>query len=424
MRRELVAKPDARRTSLWISARSPHWDVRRNVAAHPATPARRLVGLAKDGSWSVRAAVATNVAAPSKAIQRLLTDHPAVRLELATNPSLSTAVVDMLLGDPDTSISGIASGHPEASPDALGRLLDRDDTPPWIRARIAKSPACPAGRRDEILTWVALGGAGPGDPTFDPRTCMVNPIDATRPVADFVAPIAPTLTSPLWPVRLAMLRQVRAPEASLHRVAARDISPNVRRRAAEFRSRSTLLELSGDRDALVRSAAQRLGGRVGSMRPRRVPVVIGGLAVAVLLAVVAEWDASTGSDSSPPVTLPFTVPEDLVLGPGESRRSATQVVPNVATIALETFGGLASVRIDALTPLTVISIDGLGVSDLPAHVSVGETRSWLGANLDSTRIRVEVDGIVSEYTIAFASDSPNDTSVKEVSGVRGVDSDG
>ena len=275
VRRELVSKPDAPRSTLWRSAHSPHWDVRRNVAAHPATPPRRLVRLAKDRSWSVRAAVATNPAAPARAMARLSGDDAAVRLELATNPSLSAPIVDVLLRDSDIAVAGLASGHPEATPDALEQLLERNDTPPWVRARIAKNPACPAGRGDAILTWVALGGAGPGDPTFDPRTCLVNPVDATRPVADFISSITPTLSSPLWPVRLAMLRQVRALEAQLHREAARDISPIVRRRAAEFRSHSTLLELSGDRDALVRSAAQRLGGRVGRVQPRRAHLVSG-----------------------------------------------------------------------------------------------------------------------------------------------------
>ena len=137
-------------------------------------------------------------------------------------------------------------------------MLLRDDLLPWARARIATNPSWPRDKVDEILTWVTLGGAGPGDPTFDPATCLVNPVDASQPLSEFVVRQTPTLQSVLWPVRMAVIGRASTVSIDVLAEAARDPVPAIRRRTAEFASFHLVRELCDDRDPQVRSTARRM----------------------------------------------------------------------------------------------------------------------------------------------------------------------
>lgn len=260
--RELAANPRLPRALLCCLA-IRRWDVRAAVAANPRCPRPLLRSMARAHDWAVRAALTSRPDLSPAILDRLIRrSAPCVRLYAAASPSLTPALADRLLGDQDPYVRGMAAAHPAASAGALGRLAEGLSEPAWILRRIAANPSCQADLADQLLTWISLGGAEHGDPMFDPVECTGHPADTRVWDGAWYREQAQGKKAEqhaLWQVRLLVLTgpvyhdQVWA--------LARDLRPEVRRRAAARRWRvlTILLELRGDADpAVARTAAATL----------------------------------------------------------------------------------------------------------------------------------------------------------------------
>lgn len=273
----MATSPRMPRALLWFLL-FHKWDVRAALAANPRTPVPLLRVLRWTTDWAVCAAVAANPAATSRLLDRLVSgEPPCVRLYAATNPSLIPPLADRLLADPDPYVRGVAATHPAATGDALARLADGMTEPAWILRRIAAHPACPVQMSDELLTWLALGGAGNADPMFDPVECTGHPADTSVPAYGWYrqqAQRAGADEHPLWRVRAAVLGSGGRISAGRAWALARDPRPDVRRVIARagLLPLNIRLELRRDADQTAAAAAYRRPGSSGG--PRRAIVLL------------------------------------------------------------------------------------------------------------------------------------------------------
>ncbi len=162
---------------------------RASVAGCPTTHPAILTNLCGDDSAPVRLALVGNPSTPAPIIDDFLrNDTP------WTTPVGSTSPADRIAAAADPSpsrwIRGLAAGNPKATPEALRRISHGLVAPPWVLGAVARNPACPADLADELLTWLALGGAGTGSATFDPRTCLDNPLDRELNAQSYFGAIA------------------------------------------------------------------------------------------------------------------------------------------------------------------------------------------------------------------------------------------
>jgi len=254
--RTLAANPRLPRPLLWCLA-VRRWDVRAAVAANPRCPRLLLRSMARSSDWAVRAAVAASPNAPPSLLVRLTRRSPAcVRLYAAANPSLTCAPADLLLADPDPYVRGVAAAHPAASAAALRRQAAGLSEPAWILRRIAANPSCPADLSDQVLTWIALGAAGHGDPLFDPLTCTGHPGDTGGTLAAWYLEQARGDAAewhPLWRVRATVVRAAGRLPGQRVLPLARDPRPEVRQTVAGVHrlSLNIRLELRHDADPVV-----------------------------------------------------------------------------------------------------------------------------------------------------------------------------
>ena len=83
--------------------------------------------------------------------------------------------------------------------------------PAWILRRVGDNPACPKELSDQVLTWLALGGAGDSDLAFDPIECTGSPEEGGPAwyLRQAASPgrYASASQHPLWLVRAMLLRQ-------------------------------------------------------------------------------------------------------------------------------------------------------------------------------------------------------------------------
>lgn len=282
----MATSPRMPRALLWCLL-FHKWDVRAALAANPRTPVLLLRVLRWTTDWAVCAAIAANPAATPRLLDRLVSgEPPRVRLYAATNPSLIPQLADRLLADPDPYVRGVAATHPATSGDALARLADGMTERAWILRRIAAHPACPAQTSDELLTWLALGGAGNADPMFDPVECTGHPGDTSAPAFAWYrqqAQRAGADEHPLWRVRAAVLGSGGRISANRAWALARDPRPEVRRVIARagLLPLNIRLELRRDTDQTAAAAAAVAFRRPGSSgRSRR------GIALLLRLAPV------------------------------------------------------------------------------------------------------------------------------------------
>ena len=103
--------------------------------------------------------------------------------------------------------------------------------PAWILRRAGENPACPQELSDQVLTWLALGGAGDSDPAFDPINCTGSPGEGGPAwyLRQAATPdgYASAVEHPLWRVRAMLLRQPNGVRLSGRQVwaLARDPGP-------------------------------------------------------------------------------------------------------------------------------------------------------------------------------------------------------
>jgi hypothetical protein len=274
MARTAAADPRLPGIMLWLLL-FHQWDVRAELAASPRCPRALLALLARPGDrqWAVTAAAAANPWAGRRLLDRVTREGPArVRLHAATNPALPEKIADRLLADRDRYVRAVAAGNPAASPQALAALAVPMTEPAWILRRVGENPACPKDVSDQVLTWLALGGAGDSDLAFDPIECTGSPEEggpawylrqaATR------GGYASASEHPLWRVRAMLLRQPNGVRLASDQVwaLARDPRPEVRVGIAGATRLTWAVrrELAHDGDPRVARIARELLRRKGA----------------------------------------------------------------------------------------------------------------------------------------------------------------
>lgn len=258
--RAAARRPDATPEMLRrLAAKDARWDVRRYVAANPSTPPDLLRQLAYSDP-AVRAATAANPNTAPEVLETLSHDiSEYVRFEVAGNPSATQATVASLAKRRSPWVRGRAVGNAALGAEGVAAALAPMADSAWILRAGATNPACPQELADQVLTWLALGGAE-GDPAFDPVTCTGHPGPDTTVDPDQwywkEARHSWSDHSPLWRVRAHYPdRAVVLTSANQERLR-RDPVPEVRRNLFRFQlTTEHLEELADDEDATVRSRA-------------------------------------------------------------------------------------------------------------------------------------------------------------------------
>lgn len=377
------------------------WDVAAEVArnAH-ATPAV-LKRLAASAHWAVQAAAATNPATPAKSLSGLCTWFgPYLRVLVATNPNLPASDVDRLLQDDSVYVRAVAARHPSASAEALEKLAAPMSEPAWLLRAVAANPACPEELSEQVLTWLALGGAGNSDAQFDPLECKGHPGDTATPVYSWYRDEARKPNAEqhaLWRVRAAVTTSLERIPIPVLSHLAEDPRPEVRRTAARFKELPwpRLRELRQDDDASVRrladSAWENKRKQPGA-RPRQTTrwgwarrlIVI--VAVLNLIRLVSGNGDGSGGASNPTIQPPDAVPSsitgDIVSAAGGTPTDRAALPGGGSVVA----GHLSQEGLDYLTivssatpldisvPATVMTDSG-STSDGPLHLAIGESKT-------------------------------------------------
>ncbi|HEY3924613.1 MAG TPA: hypothetical protein VGL75_08620 [Acidothermaceae bacterium] len=263
--RALAGNRSTPRLCLRVFAHGP-WDVAAAVAGNASTPLRVLASsFIHREAWAVRNALACNPSTPVAALQRLATSYEAViRMRVAANVALPSPTVNALLQDRDVYVRAVAAGNPRASADALEQLVRPMRDPAWVLRVAASNPSCPRELADQTLTWIALGGTGNTDPSFDPLTCNGHPGDTTVSVWSWYRQAAieggeGSEMHPLWRVRSAITSSwPRIPGRVLMTLAV-DPQPEVRQSVSRFKELTfaRLKHLARDVDPQVAAGAVR-----------------------------------------------------------------------------------------------------------------------------------------------------------------------
>jgi len=392
---------------------SRRWDLARVVAANPACPPLLLRSLSTSPFESVRMAVAARASAPPSLLARMARGHPAVRLLAAANPGLASEDVARLLLDADPYVRTAAAGNPAAPPAALARLAEAMAAPAWTLRAIAANPACPPELSDQLLTWLALGGAGAADPTFDPVACSGHPGEPGTNIFEWyrqeAAKSSAPCRHPLWRVRAATpSSRDKTPYAWLAAMA-RDMRPEVRQVAARYPGlpAGVLKELTGD--AVSSVADQAAASLKRKPQPRGAKRVPRGVSVAVIASVLLFAVRLAASQSSPqtPDFTKLTLPD---VGPlPTATPGAAQPLPGGGTLIagmLDSLGvpyitvntgekGL-TVTVPAPTLDGPSASDGYRISSFSAHQfvllpgSAGETVTVTAKPDDGNPVKVTV----------------------------------
>jgi len=332
------------------------WDIACVVAANPSCPARLLASGRLCGSHilSVRMAVAAGSSNDPQLFRRLARDNPAVRLWLATNPALPVDILEALLSDGNVYVRGAAAAHRSAPPEALARMAEGMGAPAWILRAIAANPVCPPDLSDQLLTWLALGGAGPADARFDPITCSGYPGETgTNPTQWYRAEAEASpdpLRHPLWRVRLAIPSSRKTTPYTWLAEMARDIRPEVRQVATRFPGMpaAVLKELSGDAvPNVAQQAAATLQRKIGmpetKTQNRRTWIARVVIAVVVVAAFAGVIDM--GRSSTPPTTNAAA----NVIGLPYATTGPSQALPGGGTVVAGQLSGEADTYLTVTT---------------------------------------------------------------------------
>jgi hypothetical protein len=228
-----------------------HWSVRAVIAASPSIPKRDLLRLRRDKAAGVASVAVSN---STLRIWRLPLDpkgllvHGSVVLGVSQNQQLTTRQWRKLWKRSDSYVRGNLAAN-QAMPEELRtKMLQELDEPGWVLRKLANNPALPESQRDELLTWLAVGGAR-GDTQFDPVTDTGNPPQPEeQPISRlraFLASLKPE--RPWWTYTLARDRVERMPRSLDEKalgIFSSDPSPAVRRAIVGFSPLPTDLVIS------------------------------------------------------------------------------------------------------------------------------------------------------------------------------------
>ncbi len=332
--------------------RRGHWNVGVIAAGHPACSVRLFRWLLWSSYPAVEVAVATDPRASSMLMERLTEGVPEARLRLhiAANPSAPPEVIDRLLDDRDVYVRRVAAAHPAATPEGLRRLCGDMSQPAWTLRATATNPACPPDLSDQLLTWLALGGAGSSDPHFDPIACTGHPGSTEVHPGAWYANAARqdrAETHPLWRVRAAIPMARPRILISVLKLLALDPRVEVRRQAARFQGLpfAALRELRADTDpAVARLAEGALKNKPKELRKRlrwrgsrrRLAIT---LVIAVGLVILDTHQFFLPSPVLPAPSIPTVTLDDGV--PVAGTIAMTRSVPGGGAVASGTLSGFS-----------------------------------------------------------------------------------
>jgi hypothetical protein len=258
---------------VWLFAFSRRWQVRHALASRPDTPGFVRWKLSNDKQWSVRWALSSRPDLTHQDQERIM-DMWAPQLALATNPAIAPDLALQLVEDTTRGefIAGRALSNPAITATTLVQQARALNRTPWVLRNIAQNPNCPPELADEILTWLALGGAGDSHPMFDPITCLTHPGNREQPVFSYYQQLARTdhglPHAPLWAARLAGARD-RLSDSERLAPYARDDRVEVRRVVMQGTlSYRMWRSMAWDRDAYVRTAGIRVWRQAHFPRPK------------------------------------------------------------------------------------------------------------------------------------------------------------
>jgi len=342
--RAVAASPAAGAPLLHRLSQSRRWDVRRAVALNPGTSARTLKRLGRDGVCAVREAIARAPRTPPDVVAfYAVHEYVRVKFAVASRADAPTSVIDKLLQSWNEEVRGQAARHPAASTSALAALAERMEQPAWVLRNIASNPACPPSLAEELLTWLALGGAS-GNPNFDPVTCVTHPgdpvVNAWQWYRNKAAEHSEAHLHPLWRVRQSVTSsRPQIPYVMLHELA-RDPRADVRRTTARFdgMNKAILRELCDDEDTgTVQQATAALARRdakdratfgrfqLKSPQRRRQMFLAAFLAALAVAGATGVFDTTKSTTTKP---LPFdSVPFDPLTVPSTFTPTVTGPPP-------------------------------------------------------------------------------------------------
>jgi hypothetical protein len=169
--RRLAANPSLPRQPLLERTRSGRWDVRATALCNPAVPSSVVRQRIVTEVWGVGAVVAT-VTTDAELLRLLLPSSERVRLSIAANPEAPADVLAALLDEAEPYVTAVVARHPRLPDELATRILSSGDAPAWVLRPLAENPALPASLRERAA---ARAGVAPGNPRFDPLTCVEAP---------------------------------------------------------------------------------------------------------------------------------------------------------------------------------------------------------------------------------------------------------
>jgi hypothetical protein len=434
IQRALAANPAVPPSLLRRLVSLGRWDVLAPALTHPSCPEALVRKHARAEPWAVRAALAGSKATPPDLLDGYARDIRPVRFALAGNPAASPAALMVLLGEGDDYVRGRAAANPAAPAHGLVALATDLKEPAWTLRNIARNPACPADLAEEILTWLALGGAGAANASFDPVSCAGHPGDPEVSEWYWYRQASTADRSPenhaLWRVRQTVAQQDRVPYPALD-VLAQDPHDDVRRAAARFETLSTarLDEMAEDADPVVARIARttrerKQAGLRGRPVHRRVSTVRAAIVLAAVGAIVLVFLALRRDDAPAPDGLrALDVPAMVHGGPPPpfAGTPATASLPGggVVTVGLvltadgtnDALGLYFQGGDQALTVTGVAGVAANGaVTTLPAVFTLDangtEEVAWPHFTGTAVRVRLQSGGHVDELPIAVPPPSP------------------
>ncbi len=362
--RALAGNRSTPRLCLRVFAHGP-WDVAAAVASNSSTPQRVLArSFMHRDAWAVRNALASNPSAPVVALQRLATSYDAVvRMRVAANVALPSQTANALLQDRDVYVRAVAAGNPRATGDALEQLVRPMRDPAWVLRVAASNPSCPRELADQTLTWIALGGTGNTDPSFDPLTCNGHPGDTTVSVWSWYRQAAieggeGSEMHPLWRVRSAITSSWPLIPGRVLMTLAVDPQPQVRLSVSRFKELTfaRLKHLTRDVDPEVAAGAIRAIKQKRKSKPfvRRVLFRRG---IVLPLMLVGLWlPPLLNQNSGPSQTQPPASEVAAYWQPGQPIASYWNIVGNGVPNPLPVGGSVFADPVDTQgTSLVTVS---------------------------------------------------------------------
>lgn len=373
--RALAANPGAPKSLLKILALR-RWDVRAAVVANPRCPRQRHNAAVYASDWAVRAAVASNPCAVAEILEKLIRGSRApIRLYVAANPALTQGLADLLLADRDPYVRAVAAAHPAASAAGLRRLAEGMSEPAWVLRALAANPSCPADLSDQLLTWIALGGAGHADPLFDPLECSGHPGDTRFAATAWYLEQAGREAAehhPLWRVRATVIRAAGRISADRARILARDPRPEVRRTiaGAGILPLNIRLELRHDADPqtarLASAAFERKNGSASKQRLARAGRhILLAFGPALVIGALLAQSLIEGADQPAPGGSAAARTTGGVNGSGRGKSTNSVAIPVIHTLPGN--GSLTCLLLSSSSRIDAVSVTA-GSRKLMLHI--------------------------------------------------------